>query len=73
MFGLLLSVPLITGIIAVDIFMWSLYGIRYNRCGAKSKGSANKYIPIVGSLGTCQRLISGIQVMEKSSSEGVTW
>lgn len=51
--------------------MWSLYGIRYNRCGSKSKGSANKYIPIVGGLGTCQRLISEIQVMEKSSAEDI--
>ncbi|KAI6005611.1 glycoside hydrolase family 13/glycosyltransferase family 5 protein [Pisolithus albus] len=51
MFGLLASIPLITGIIAASVFMWSFYGIRHNRYGIKSSKGASKYIPILGSLG----------------------
>lgn len=51
MFALLSSIPLITGVVAAAIFMWSFYGIRHNRYGAKSKGGASKYLPILGSLG----------------------
>lgn len=50
MFALLLSIPLITGTLAVVIFMWSFYGIRHNRYGVRPKG-ASKYIPILGALG----------------------
>lgn len=52
MFGLLASIPLVTGIIAAAIFMWSFYGIRHNRYGVKSSKGASKYIPILGSLGS---------------------
>ncbi|KAF8550287.1 glycoside hydrolase family 13/glycosyltransferase family 5 protein [Imleria badia] len=51
MYGLLLSIPLVTGTLAVLIFMWTFYGIRHNRYGVRSKGPS-KYIPILGNLGT---------------------
>jgi alpha-1,3-glucan synthase len=50
MYGLLLSIPLITGILAVLIFMWSFYGIKYNKYGVKAKNSTS-YFPILGALG----------------------
>ncbi|TDL24794.1 glycoside hydrolase family 13/glycosyltransferase family 5 protein [Rickenella mellea] len=50
MFALLLSIPLITGTLAVLIFMWSFYGIKYNRFGMKPVKAAGRYIPIIGSL-----------------------
>lgn len=49
MYGLLLSIPLITATLAVLIFMWSFYGIRYNKYGVKAKN--NTYFPILGALG----------------------
>ena len=45
MYALLLSIPLITGVLAVFIFMWTFYGIRHNRYGVQPKG-ASKYLPI---------------------------
>lgn len=50
MYALLLSIPLITGTLAVVIFMWTFYGIRHNRYGVRPKGPT-KYLPILGSLG----------------------
>jgi alpha-1,3-glucan synthase len=50
MYALLLTIPLITGILAVVIFMWSFYGIRHNRYGVRPKGPS-KYLPILGNLG----------------------
>ncbi|KAF9242130.1 glycoside hydrolase family 13/glycosyltransferase family 5 protein [Melanogaster broomeanus] len=50
MYALLLVIPVITGTLAVVIFMWSFYGIRHNRYGVQPKG-ASKYLPIIGSLG----------------------
>ena len=49
MYALLLSIPLITGTLAVVVFMWSFYGIRHNRYGVQPKG-ASKYLPILGNL-----------------------
>ena len=49
LYALLLAIPVITGTLAVVIFMWSFYGIRHNRYGVRPKG-ASKYIPILGSL-----------------------
>lgn len=49
MYALLLSIPLITGTLAVVIFMWSFYGIRHNRYGVRPKGYS-KYLPILGNL-----------------------
>jgi alpha-1,3-glucan synthase len=51
MFALLLTVPLITGILAVFIFMWSFYGIKYNKYGVKTKNHTN-YFPIFGNKST---------------------
>ncbi|KAF5390171.1 hypothetical protein D9757_002866 [Collybiopsis confluens] len=48
MYALLVSMPLITGTLAVLIFMWSFYGIKYNQYGVKAKTS---YFPILGALG----------------------
>ena len=51
MYALLLSIPVITGCLAVVIFMWSFYGIKHNKWGmTPSKGHAH-YFPILGSLG----------------------
>lgn len=47
MYALLLSIPLITGIIAVILFMWSFYGIKYNKWGVKPKEN-HSYFPILG-------------------------
>jgi alpha-1,3-glucan synthase len=53
MYALLLSIPLITGTLAVVIFMWSFYGIKYNKWGLKqNKGSHTNYFPIIGALGS---------------------
>lgn len=53
MYALLLSIPLITGTLAVLVFMWSFYGIRYNKWGLKqNKPSHTNYFPILGALGS---------------------
>ncbi|KAL4253159.1 glycosyltransferase group 1 family protein [Abortiporus biennis] len=51
MYALLLSIPLITGSLAVVIFMWSFYGIKYNKWGVKPNKDHSNYFPILGSLG----------------------
>ncbi|TFK55043.1 glycoside hydrolase family 13 and glycosyltransferase family 5 domain-containing protein [Heliocybe sulcata] len=51
MYALLLSIPLITASLAVAIFMWSFYGIRYNKWGVKPNKDHSNYFPIIGSLG----------------------
>ncbi len=50
-YALLLSIPVITGALAVAIFMWSFYGIRYNKWGVKPNKDHSNYFPILGSLG----------------------
>ena len=50
MYALLLSIPLITGTLSVVIFMWSFYGIRYNKWGVKPTKD-HSYFPILGALG----------------------
>lgn len=50
-YALLLSIPLITGALAVVIFMWSFYGIKYNQWGVKPNKDHSSYFPILGSLG----------------------
>lgn len=53
MYALLLVIPIITATAAVLIFMWSFYGIKYNRFGIKpaKEGGASSYFPILGALG----------------------
>jgi alpha-1,3-glucan synthase len=51
MYALLLSIPIITATLAVLIFMWSFYGIKYNKYGLKPAKEHNSYFPILGSLG----------------------
>ena len=51
MYALLLTVPLLTGVLAVFIFMWSFYGIKYNKYGVKTKNHTN-YFPIFGNKST---------------------
>lgn len=51
MYALLLTIPLLTGILAVFIFMWSFYGIKYNQFGVKTKNHTN-YFPIFGNKST---------------------
>lgn len=48
MYALLLSLPLITGSLAVAIFMWFFYGIKHNRYGVRAKSKSN-YFPILSS------------------------
>ncbi|KAF9052983.1 modular protein with glycoside hydrolase family 13 and glycosyltransferase family 5 domains [Panaeolus papilionaceus] len=47
MYALLLAIPIITGTLAVLIFMWSFYGIKHNQYGVKTKNHSN-YFPIFG-------------------------
>ena len=49
MYGLLLSIPIITGTFAVLVFMWSFYGIKYNQFGVQPAKESN-YFPIIGAL-----------------------
>jgi alpha-1,3-glucan synthase len=51
MYSLLLSIPLITGVLAVVIFMWTFYGIKHNQYGVKPGKSHTNYFPIIGALG----------------------
>ncbi|KAJ8521655.1 hypothetical protein ONZ45_g1682 [Pleurotus djamor] len=51
MYALLLSIPLISGTLAVVVFMWSFYGIKYNQFGVKAKTHHNNYLPIFGAFG----------------------
>ena len=46
MYALLLSIPLVTGVLAVIVFMWTFYGIKHNQYGVKTKTS--NYFPIFG-------------------------
>ncbi|KAN0123743.1 glycosyltransferase [Russula decolorans] len=50
MYALLLTIPVITGSLAVVVFMWSFYGIKHNKWGMPSKEHAS-YFPIIGSFG----------------------
>ncbi|KZT09456.1 glycosyltransferase family 5 protein [Laetiporus sulphureus 93-53] len=50
-FALLLTIPIITGTVAVAVFMWSFYGIKYNKWGVKPNKDHNNYFPIIGYLG----------------------
>ena len=49
MYALLLAIPIITGALAVVIFMWSFYGIKYNKWGVKPNKESS-YFPILGAL-----------------------
>ncbi|KAF9483766.1 modular protein with glycoside hydrolase family 13 and glycosyltransferase family 5 domains [Pholiota conissans] len=51
MYALLLAIPLITGTLAVLIFMWTFYGIKHNQYGVKVKNHTN-YFPIFGNKST---------------------
>ncbi|PCH38049.1 glycosyltransferase family 5 protein [Wolfiporia cocos MD-104 SS10] len=50
-FALLLAIPFITGALAVAVFMWSFYGIKYNKYGVKPNKDHSNYFPIIGHLG----------------------
>ncbi|KAF8163338.1 modular protein with glycoside hydrolase family 13 and glycosyltransferase family 5 domains [Crassisporium funariophilum] len=51
MYALLLAIPLITGTLAVLVFMWTFYGIKHNQYGVKTKSHTN-YFPIFGNKST---------------------
>ena len=51
MYALLLAIPVITGALAVVVFMWTFYGIRHNQYGFKAKSHTN-YFPIFGNKST---------------------
>jgi alpha-1,3-glucan synthase len=70
MYALLLSIPIITATLAVLIFMWSFYGIRYNKYGLKPAKEHNSYFPILGAFGkSTADLKDGAVVSEKKSSK----
>ncbi|PCH41828.1 glycosyltransferase family 5 protein [Wolfiporia cocos MD-104 SS10] len=50
-FALLLAIPFITGALAVAVFMWSFYRIKYNKHGVKPNKDHSNYFPIIGHLG----------------------
>lgn len=66
MYALLLSIPLVTGTLAVFIFMWSFYGIKHNQYGVKPKNSTH-YFPIIGALASKSTadLKEGVPISEK--------
>ncbi|KAG5220455.1 glycosyltransferase family protein [Salix suchowensis] len=45
MYALLLSTPLFTGTLAVVLFMWTFYGVKYNQFGVKAKSQHSNYLP----------------------------
>ncbi|KAI0302169.1 modular protein with glycoside hydrolase family 13 and glycosyltransferase family 5 domains [Russula brevipes] len=51
MYALLLTIPVITGTLAVVVFMWSFYGIKHNKWGVAPNKEHTSYFPILGSLG----------------------
>lgn len=67
MYALLLSIPLITGMLAVVVFMWSFYGIKYNKWGVKPNKDHSSYFPIIGSLGnkSSANLKESVPISEK--------
>ncbi|KAI0322220.1 glycoside hydrolase family 13 and glycosyltransferase family 5 domain-containing protein [Amylostereum chailletii] len=67
MYALLLAIPLITGSLAVVIFMWSFYGIKHNKWGVKPTKDHSAYFPILGSFGNKSKtdLKDGAHVSEK--------
>jgi alpha-1,3-glucan synthase len=44
MYALLLAIPLITGNMAVIVFMWAFYGIKHNRYGVKTKNYTKYFL-----------------------------
>jgi alpha-1,3-glucan synthase len=51
MYALLLTIPVITGTLAVVVFMWSFYGIKHNKWGVAPNKEHTSYFPILGSFG----------------------
>ncbi|EPT06178.1 hypothetical protein FOMPIDRAFT_68356 [Fomitopsis schrenkii] len=50
-FALLLAIPFATASLAVGVFIWSFYGIKYNKWGVKPQKDHSNYFPILGALG----------------------
>ncbi|TFY76274.1 hypothetical protein EWM64_g7737 [Hericium alpestre] len=65
MYALLLAIPLVTGTLAVLIFMWSFYGIKHNKWGVEpSKGHSN-YFPILGNKSKADVSAGAVPMSEK--------
>ncbi|KAF8654127.1 hypothetical protein AX16_003658 [Volvariella volvacea WC 439] len=66
MYALLTVIPIITGVLAVVIFMWAFYGIKHNQYGVKAKTHTN-YFPIMGALSnkSATDLKDGLPISEK--------
>ncbi|KAI5123355.1 hypothetical protein M0805_001776 [Coniferiporia weirii] len=74
MYALLLSIPIITATLAVVVFMWSFYGIKYNQWGLKAnKPSHTNYFPILGHLGSKSTADLKDGVSEKHAHPGLTY
>lgn len=74
MYALLLSIPIITGTAAVLIFMYSFYGIKYNKWGLKqNKPSHTNYFPILGALGSKSHTDLKDTASEKHGHHGLTY
>lgn len=76
LYALLLSIPLITAVLAVVIFRWNFYEIKVNKWGMTPKNDASSYFPILGALGIMKANshsddkhggIPGTPVVEKAS------
>lgn len=66
MYALLLVIPLFTGILAVLIFRWNFYGIRYNKWGIKPK-EPHSYFSLMSNSKGSERHFSAV-LNEKMSS-----
>ncbi|KAK1236528.1 hypothetical protein PQX77_000221 [Marasmius sp. AFHP31] len=69
-YALLLSIPMLTGALAVVVFMWSFYGIKHNRFGVKAKVNS-KYLPFMLGRASC-RDRSGSSSHSKGAQPGGT-
>jgi alpha-1,3-glucan synthase len=79
MYSLLLVIPLITGVLAVLVFMWTFYGIKHNQYGVKAKNHTN-YFPILAAFGnkSTTDIKDGMGMSEKifghkQSAEAIGW
>ncbi|KAG2142801.1 uncharacterized protein EDB93DRAFT_1157751 [Suillus bovinus] len=82
MYGLLCSLSLITGVLAVVVFMYSFYGIHHNRYGVQTKSGASKRFPIIGPLnksttdfkGSVTPITENLKIFgRKSNAEIIGW
>ncbi|KAK7462698.1 hypothetical protein VKT23_007286 [Stygiomarasmius scandens] len=75
-YALLLFIPIVTGILSVLIFVWSFYGIKYNRFGVKAKSipildtSSDKSKPLKDATSMLEKIFGG---GHKHTREVIGW